>query len=423
MRRIAIAILILVATGVAYAANELQINYPTGVTVIATVTNDAGQWFDTASDAFETYNTLTDYDIAMTDQGNGEYRGTMDTGLPAGTYTVHFHANSNVVPFGHHYNFYWSGTAKIDYLARIGDPNSGDTLAGDLVVVEGMVDALEGRLSQTLTFSNVGGVQMPQVSIEAWNATAVPSEHTAGYPIVTVKDGTGTGEINTDGGKVVEVSTLTGHTAQTGDAYAVVNHITYGNAAIENLVDDIGTAGAGLTAVGDTRMANLDAAVSSRSSHSAADVVTALGTGSTLTALGTASNQTTIIGYVDGVESTLGVAGAGLTALPWNAAWDAEVQSEATDALNAYDPPTYAEMVARTIATVDYLTLATVVDGTKTIDDVFESWVAVLIGKSTIVDLGSTNTVTYYKQDGTTVQLQNTVLESNGTRTATGTMN
>ncbi len=50
----------------------------------------------------------------------------------------------------------------------------------------------------------------------------------------------------------------------------------------------------------------------------------------------------------------IGAAGAGLTeaggtgdqltAIPWNAAWDAEVQSEVTDGLNAYDPPTKAEM-------------------------------------------------------------------------------
>jgi hypothetical protein len=42
----------------------------------------------------------------------------------------------------------------------------------------------------------------------------------------------------------------------------------------------------------------------------------------------------------------IGAAGAGLTAVPWNAAWDAEVESEATDALNAYDPPTKAELDA-----------------------------------------------------------------------------
>jgi hypothetical protein len=47
---------------------------------------------------------------------------------------------------------------------------------------------------------------------------------------------------------------------------------------------------------------------------------------------------------LDTIRDTLGTAGAGLTAVPWNAVWDAEVQSECTDALNAYDPPTKAEM-------------------------------------------------------------------------------
>jgi hypothetical protein len=42
--------------------------------------------------------------------------------------------------------------------------------------------------------------------------------------------------------------------------------------------------------------------------------------------------------------AVIGALGAGLTAIPWNAAWDAEVQSEVTDALNAYDPPTKTEM-------------------------------------------------------------------------------
>ena len=52
---------------------------------------------------------------------------------------------------------------------------------------------------------------------------------------------------------------------------------------------------------------------------------------------------------MDGIladTAVIGSAGAGLTAVPWNAAWDAEVQSECTDALNAYDPPTKAEMDA-----------------------------------------------------------------------------
>ena len=52
----------------------------------------------------------------------------------------------------------------------------------------------------------------------------------------------------------------------------------------------------------------------------------------------------------------IGANGAGLTAIPWNAAWDAEVQSECADALAAYDPPTNAEMEARTLAAANYAT-------------------------------------------------------------------
>lgn len=60
---------------------------------------------------------------------------------------------------------------------------------------------------------------------------------------------------------------------------------------------------------------------------------------------------TTLQGELDGIQADtedlqtqIGVAGAGLSAIPWNAAWDVEVQSECTDALNAYDPPTNAEI-------------------------------------------------------------------------------
>lgn len=60
---------------------------------------------------------------------------------------------------------------------------------------------------------------------------------------------------------------------------------------------------------------------------------------------GAAALETTAQSILDDT-AVIGAAGAGLTAVPWNAAWDAEVQSECTDALNAYDPPTNTEMVA-----------------------------------------------------------------------------
>lgn len=62
----------------------------------------------------------------------------------------------------------------------------------------------------------------------------------------------------------------------------------------------------------------------------------------------------------------IGAAGAGLTAIPWNASWDAEVQSECADALTAFDPAT-----ATNLATVD-----TVVDAIKVQTDKFVFTVA-----------------------------------------------
>lgn len=52
------------------------------------------------------------------------------------------------------------------------------------------------------------------------------------------------------------------------------------------------------------------------------------------------------IAAIEAQTDDIGAAGAGLTAVPWNTAWDAEVQSEAADALAAYDPPTHAELTS-----------------------------------------------------------------------------
>lgn len=51
------------------------------------------------------------------------------------------------------------------------------------------------------------------------------------------------------------------------------------------------------------------------------------------------------IAAIEAQTDDIGTAGAGLTAIPWSAAWDTEVESEVTDALNAYDAPTSAELV------------------------------------------------------------------------------
>lgn len=52
----------------------------------------------------------------------------------------------------------------------------------------------------------------------------------------------------------------------------------------------------------------------------------------------------------------VGANGSGLSAVPWNPSWDAEVQSECVAALNAYDAPSISELNARTLASANYAT-------------------------------------------------------------------
>jgi hypothetical protein len=143
-----------------------------------------------------------------------------------------------------------------------------DWFTGVIVPLPANVTTWLGTAAATPTVAGV-----PEVDVTHWIGTAAATADTAGYPVVTIKDGTGAGEIATTSGAIdnvtltATVTTYTGNTPQTGDSYAIVNSGTHGNAAIKGYVDDIGTAGAGLTAV------------------------------------------------------------------PWNASWDAEVQSEVDDAL------------------------------------------------------------------------------------------
>lgn len=59
--------------------------------------------------------------------------------------------------------------------------------------------------------------------------------------------------------------------------------------------------------------------------------------------------------------AVIGAAGAGLTAVPWNAAWDAQVESEVVDGLNAYDVPTTTQLTA-SVSTIDFNVTAILAD-------------------------------------------------------------
>lgn len=95
----------------------------------------------------------------------------------------------------------------------------------------------------------------------------------------------------------------------------------------------------------------------------------------------------------------IGTAGAGLTAVPWNAAWDAEVQSECTDALNAYDPPTNAEMEARTIVAANYATASAVATVDTNVDDLKSGIIYGAAATGTLSTTQASTNLTGYADD------------------------
>lgn len=79
--------------------------------------------------------------------------------------------------------------------------------------------------------------------------------------------------------------------------------------------------------------------------------------------------DTAVIGAAGAGLTEAGGTGDHLTAVPWNAAWDAEVQSEAADALTAYDPPTKAELDSAVSPLALEATAQSILTDTDLIDD------------------------------------------------------
>ena len=167
-----------------------------------------------------------------------------------------------------------TGEVGLDW-ANIGGATSAQTLSG--TSTKAVEPTTAGR---TLDVSAAGEAGIDWANIGGATSAAVLSGTTIGT-----------------------LTTYTGNTVQTGDAFARLGapagaSVSADIAIIEGQTDDIGVAGAGLTAI--PWNATWDAEVES-------EVDDALGAGT----------------------------GTALTAIPWNAAWDTEVQSEVTDALTA----------------------------------------------------------------------------------------
>jgi len=110
-----------------------------------------------------------------------------------------------------------------------------------------VVEIYRAKATAGETITVAGGVA--DASVEQWDDTAVASPATAGYPAVTIKDGTGTGELDTASGVVLaDVSKWLGTAAATPTTAGVPEvDVTYfdGNAlptSAANAFSDLATA-------------------------------------------------------------------------------------------------------------------------------------------------------------------------------------
>jgi hypothetical protein len=158
------------------------------------------------------------------------------------------------------------------------------------------------------------GRQIGQADPVAWNGTTVGTVHTAGYPVVTVKDGTGTGEIDTTSGGVLVAAfannALTA-AAINADAFTAAKFAAdvtteFQNglataaavATLQTSVDDLPTNAELATSQAAADDATL-AAIAALNNLSAAQVNAEVDTAIADAALATAANLATVAGYID----------------------------------------------------------------------------------------------------------------------------
>jgi hypothetical protein len=191
-----------------------------------------------------------------------------------------------------------TGEAGIDW-ANVGSPTTTVGLSGTTIATSQVVASVSGAVGSVtgLTASNL------DATISSRMATA---GYTAPLDAAGVRDAVGLNSANL----AALIGTPNNDLAtDIADANGQLSGVSDGIVTLQASVNDLPTNAELATALGNSDDATL-AAIAALNNVSAAEVVTAMGTGSFL------------------------------TAIPWNAAWDAEVQSEAADALTAYGPAT-----------------------------------------------------------------------------------
>lgn len=304
----------------------IPIPYIHAATVYFEVRNAIGQIYNTSTTVVETYSTAnlaTKYGISSTEQGtaSGCYVGTMPSALPAGIYHVSAFIQAGGSPAegdqicGDNPNYVWTGSvvsAAESYLpqAQAGAPggvfiagtnaattaNITGNLSGSVGSVTGAVGSVTAAVTlsagdspvlqsgtataggaSTITIQTALGTTADPVGckIKITSGTGAKQERvitgyvngtlvvTVDYPWVTNPDATSVYSILYDNApslnsalKIAGVVLTDTLTTYTGNTLQTAN--------VATLITTVGVAGVGLTNLGDTRIANLDAAVSSR---------------------------------------------------------------------------------------------------------------------------------------------------------------
>lgn len=359
------------------------------------------------------YATATNYDLVIT-------TGTVDSvsvvGEVIGSFSIEKRSALRPTTAGRTLDVSSGGEAGLDW-ANVGSPTTTVGLSGTTVKTATDVETdtadIQSRLPAALT---AGG------NIKA-DALALSGDTVAADNAESFFDGTGYAGTNNVIPTVTLVNTLTtytGNTPQTGDSYAIVNSGTHGNAAIKGYVDDIGVAGAGLTAVPwnaawdaevqsevddalvaqnldhlvkiavDTNFAttvHLDSVIGQLADNGTTatfdrttdslEAVRDRGDAAWTTATGFSTHSaadvwavgTRVLTGATNITSTGGtitVSSGGVQVYDFTTVAKALLEAEAIDALNAYDPPTNAEMEARTLVASGYATPTNITAGTIT---------------------------------------------------------
>jgi hypothetical protein len=210
------------------------------------------------------------------------------------------------------------------------------------------------------------------------------------------------------------------------DLIVSINTETGTISEIAGYTDDIGIAGAGLTALGDTRLANLDAAVSTRSTYAGGAVASVTGAvGSVTGAVGSVTGNVggNVVGSVGSVAgNVVGSVGSvtGLTASNLDATVSSRaVAGNAMTLTAAYDAAKTAAQAGEAAAAVAGLsTFAPATDEVET-GITWAEWAKVLGSVlAGVASGGGTTTVVFKALDNSGTTRVTATVDANGNRSA-----